>query len=189
MTIGTHSNTKTNAILGVVVVVLALIIGFIWIPADIDTGIFEKVRRRLEIGDAFAPTLATTLLGLGGALLIAEGLTSKSSLKVDARSLVFALGLLSVFAIFIALLLWTGPILVALFGAEGAEYRLLRDTAPWKYLGFITGGTFIVTALISFMEQRFTIKALVIGTVASLAMIILYDLPFDDLLLPPNGDF
>ena len=88
-------------------------------------------------------------------------------------------------------MLFVGPLAVLVFsllsGAE-QEYRLLRDTVPWKYLGFIAGGTLAVTTTVSLLEGRFTLRALLVGLVAVAAMIAIYDLPFDDLLLPPNGD-
>ena len=68
------------------------------------------------------------------------------------------------------------------------EYRLLRDTVPWKYVGFASGGFVIVAGASSVVEGRFSRSAALAGIVAVLLIIALYDLPFDDLLLPPNGD-
>ena len=82
---------------------------------------------------------------------------------------------------------WAGPMAVALF-ADGSGYRALRDTAPWKLIGFITGGTFLVVSLMTLVDGRPTWRGVLIGLAAVLAMIAIYDLPFDDLLLPPNGD-
>lgn len=182
-------NTRTNLFLGLAVFASAMLIAFVWIPFDVESGIFEKVRRRLEIGDGFAPTLAAGLLGLGGILLVIEGLTTTSTVRIGKHSFQFVAILLLVFVIFTSVSMWTGPVLLALFGADGSEYRLLRDTPPWKYLGFVAGGTLLVTGLISFVERRIGLQSLLIGFVASLAIILLYDLPFDDLLLPPNGDY
>jgi len=39
---------------------------FVWIPLDVDTGIIEKVRRQVTLGDSFAPTVAALIIGLGG---------------------------------------------------------------------------------------------------------------------------
>ena len=181
--------TRTNLILGIGVLVAAALIAFVWIPLDVESGIFEKVRRRLQLGDAFAPTLAAGLLGLGGLLLILESLRTKSPLKVGSHSIFYLIILALITVVFVTLLTWTGPLLVFLFGGEGAEYRLLRNTPPWKYTGFVVGGTFLIAALIGFIERRFTWQGVVIGLAASFMLILLYDLPFDDLLLPPNGDF
>ena len=189
MTDTPEQSTRTNLFLGIGVLIAALLIAFVWIPMDVESGIFEKVRRRLQIGDAFAPTLAAALLGLGGLLLILESIRAKSPLKIGSHSL-FYLAILALITIaFVTILTWTGPLLVALFAGEGAEYRLLRDTPPWKYAGFVVGGTFLVAALIGFIERRLSWQGVIIGLAASFLMILLYDVPFDDLLLPPNGDF
>ena len=81
---------------------------------------------------------------------------------------------------------WAGPALAGLLTDEG--YRPLRDTAPWKYLGFLVGGSGMIAAMISLVEGRISRRAVLIGLVAAVALILVYDLPFDDLLLPPNGD-
>ncbi len=80
---------------------------------------------------------------------------------------------------------FAGP-LAAAFTESG--YRPLRDTIPWKYIGFIAGGTCLVAGLKALVEGRVTMRGVVIGLAACLVLIALYDLPFDDLLLPPNGD-
>ena len=86
---------------------------------------------------------------------------------------------------------YAGPAVVAianmLQGGE-LEYRLLRDTAPWKYIGFFTGGVLMIGGMISLVEGRFRGRTLVAAILAVVAMIVIYDVPFDDLLLPPNGD-
>lgn len=181
--------SQTNLILGISVLALALVIAFVWVPNGVESGIFEKVRRRVEIGDSFAPTLAAGLLGLGGLILILESLRRPSDSHITRQNVTYIAALCAVFALFTALLMWTGPALVALLAEDGAEYRLLRDTVPWKYAGFALGGTVLVTGLISAVERRLTLQNVLIGIAASLAMIALYDLPFDDLLLPPNGDY
>ncbi len=168
---------------------LAIFIAIVWIPNDIESGVFEKVRRNWQIGDAFAPVLAVYLLGLGGLMLVFEAMTTRSHLRISRQNVFYVAGLLAMFVVFGSLLIRTGPTLLALFGEVDAQYRLYRDTAPWKYSGFMAGGTFIVASLISFMERRFSLQSICLGIIASIIMILIYDLPFDDLLLPPNGDY
>jgi len=81
---------------------------------------------------------------------------------------------------------WAGPIAASMVG-DGA-YRLLRDTAPWKYIGFVLGGGTMTFCIVSFVEQRVTWRAVWVALAAVVGIIALYDLPFDDVLLPPNGD-
>ena len=89
-------------------------------------------------------------------------------------------------ALGLGLMRWTGPLAAWLLDA--GEYRLLRDTVPWKYMGFVTGGTVIVGGLVALMEARASLRAALIGLAAAAALAAAYDLPFGDLLLPPNGD-
>ena len=187
-----------NLALGLIFTAFALLTLLVWIPNDIETGIVEKVRRRVEVGDAMFPVVVATALLVVSALLAvtsawdmrrgeAEDNDGRLTLA-NGRHLIW---LIAVVAISLALMVWTGPVVVAAFNAVGADlgsYRELRDTAPYKYLGFVLGGLFLVVGLISAIEGRPGLKAAITaaGTVA--ALILLYDLPFDDLLLPPNGD-
>jgi hypothetical protein len=67
-------------------------------------------------------------------------------------------------------------------------YRPLRASVPWKYLGYVAGGAMLIFGLISLAERRMRPEHLFLSFVAALALALLYDLPFEDLLLPPNGD-
>jgi len=82
---------------------------------------------------------------------------------------------------------WLGPAAVWALTEDGA-YRNLRDTAPWKYVGYVAGGTLLVAGLMALVEGNVTWRGVMIGLLATLALIAVYDLPFEDLLLPPNGD-
>ena len=178
--------------LGVFFVLFAALLVFLWVPLDTDTGFIEKVRRQVSIGDALAPTVAGAFLMIGGlGLLLFSARPDETDAPVDFLALRFA-GLLFATYFVAFLVMWVvGPLAVQianLITGQDQEYRLLRDTVPWKYLGFATGGTIAVTATISMLEGRFTLRALLTGLLAVVAMIAVYDLPFDDLLLPPNGD-
>lgn len=169
--------------LGLACLAFALLLVFVWIPLDTDSGIVETVRRRLTIGDAMAPTLAGVLIGLGGCLVV---LRPGPPAALSADNLRFLVLLLVVCAVALELMRWTGPLLAALF--SDVDYRVLRDTAPWKYAGFLTGGTVLIAGLIGFAERRLRWRMLAVAVVACLVLIAVYDMPFDDLLLPPNGD-
>jgi hypothetical protein len=84
-----------------------------------------------------------------------------------------------------------GPILVNTYVAISGldlEYRLLRDMIGIKHIGFLIGGVIMVGGMITVVEGRLSRRALIIGLIWSLVLILVYDLPFEDLLLPPNGD-
>ena len=179
---------RPNLILGLSILIFGLVVVFLWVPADTETGIFEKVRRKFEIGDGFAPTLSGLVLILSGMLLLLE--LRRPALfgdmgRIDPR---FVLEILFVLALSLVLMRWAGPVAASFLAADGAEYRTLRDTIPWKYVGFLLGGVVMVTGGIVIAERRFSLSALAVGIAAVLALITVYDLPFEDLLLPPNGD-
>lgn len=176
---------RANLILGLAVLLVALVIAFVWVPMDTATGLIETVRRRTTIGDALAPTIAAAFLGFGGLLvLIFE--RPENARRLTLRNLHFLGVLLSILALSFLLMRWLGPVLVGLFTEDG--YRPLRDTAPLKYIGFLTGGAGMIAAMISLVEGRISLRSVLIGLIAAIALIVVYDLPFDDLLLPPNGD-
>ncbi len=185
----------THHRLGLISVALFAIILFVWIPLDVETGIIEKVRRQKELGDAFAPFVAALIIGLGGLLLLFEKMPTDSrqtSSDVQSTSgkadLTHAGVILCLLTIGLLLMRYVGPLAVALFHDTPTEYRLLRDTAPWKYLGFVAGGLWLIVSFIVLIERRLRMKHLLIAFCVVLLLIALYDLPFDTLLLPPNGD-
>jgi hypothetical protein len=177
---------RANLYLSLGCIGFAMLLAFVWAPMDSGTGLIHKVRRQVSIGDALAPTLAALMIGLGG-LMVFRDRHAPSQQRLTRANLIFMLRFLAMLAIGFALMRYSGPLLVWLFGGD-QEYRNLRDTAPWKYIGFFLGGSTLITALISSTEGRFSWRTLLIAVAATLALIALYDLPFDDLLLPPNGD-
>lgn len=186
----------THRKLGVVSVVVSAVILFVWIPLDVETGIVEKVRRQTELGDAFAPFIAALLIGLGGVLLLCEKNTPAKKSAATPHSMgetsfsdfTHALVVFVLIGTALLLMRYSGPLAVSFILGSEAEYRLLRDTAPWKYIGFIAGGLWLIVSLIILIENRLRLIHIVIAAVVVLLLIALYDLPFDTLLLPPNGD-
>jgi hypothetical protein len=175
-----------DVLLGLSVVALALLILFVWIPNDIDTGLIHKVRRVVMIGDSFAPTFAAVLLALSGVLLVLEARRSPAPADTGLESLRFSLSLLAIFAVTFAIMRWAGPLATTLF-ANGS-YRPLRNTFPWKYVGYLLGGTFLVAATSGMMLHRIGLRTILIAAACAIVLALLYDMPFGDLLLPPNGD-
>lgn len=176
---------SANAVLGLVAIFFALLIAFVWIPLDTDTWLVERSRGRYVVGDSLAPTLAAVFIFISGLMLLREG--RRNDNRPSAENLTFIAAMIVFGVISILVMRWAGPLAVALF-SSGDEYRLLRDTAPWKYIGFTLGGALLVFAMIVFVEGRLTARALSVALLAVLAIILLYDVPFEDVLLPPNGD-
>lgn len=182
---------RSNLLLALVCIAFALVLLFVWIPLDTDTGILEKARRRWVIGDALAPSVAALFILLGGLVLLAFERNDPDQPTLSAAQLVFMARVLLVIFVSLMVMRYLGPLVVEasnLFRDAPAEYRLLRDTAPWKYIGYFVGGSMLVTGLIAMIEGAMSWRALRIATIATLVLIAIYDLPFEDLLLPPNGD-
>ena len=70
----------------------------------------------------------------------------------------------------------------------GTGYRPLRDTLPWKFSGFLAGGSVLIWALSAYADQQWSWRRLGIGFLIALIIGAAFDLPFEDLILPPNGD-
>ena len=171
----------------------ALLILGVWIPADVESGVVETFRRRIVIGDAMAPTVVAIGMIVTSVLLAVSTVLGRRREEAapDRHSALFVVRLAAVIATGLILMTYTGPLVVdAINGLGGAigSYRELRDTVPYKYLGYFIGGTVLVGGSIAVVEQRMTRGAAIAGVVAAVVLAALYDLPFDDLLLPPNGD-
>jgi 4-amino-4-deoxy-L-arabinose transferase-like glycosyltransferase len=178
------SSNKPERWLGLFFIVFALVLIFVWIPNDVETGAFQKVRRRLTIGDSLAPMVAGAVILLGGLITF---LTPSDNAKSLDKNAVIWVGLVLLTAgVSISIMRWLGPGLTELLTEQ--SYRALRATAPWKYIGYVAGGGVLVYMLIGFATRSWKLQYLAIGLIAALCMALFYDLPFEDLQLPPNGD-
>ena len=182
---------NADLVLALIAIVSGCLIAVVWAPLDSGTGLVERVRGRSSIGDALAPSLVGVLMVVSGALLLSvQHRLVRADTLVTANVIYLARHLLVLFAA-ISLMRWAGPALVSLLefsGLSDASYRQLRATPPFNYIGFVLGGTVLVSGLIAMIEHRLTLHSVMIGVVASLAIALLIDLPFNNLLLPPNGD-
>ncbi|MFC6637685.1 hypothetical protein GV827_19710 [Sulfitobacter sp. JBTF-M27] len=160
----------------------ALILIFVWIPLDTGTGLVEKVRRKFVIGDALAPTVAAVAIALGAALGLLRPANGRALTRANV---IWCACLLGLFTVSLVLMRYAGP-LAAAWTESG--YRPLRASLPWKYIGFLLGGTVMIGGLTGLTTRRLSLKDFAIGFAATLLIALAYDLPFDDLILPPNGD-
>ncbi len=182
---GEMRNISANTVLGLSCILFALVVAFVWIPLDTDTWLVEKARGRFTVGDSLAPTLAALFISISGLMLLREQRDGNE--RPSLENLRFIAAMIVIGTVAIVVMRWAGPATVTLL-ASGEEYRLLRDTVPWKYIGFALGGGILVFAMIVFTEQRISLRAAIISALAVTGIILLYDVPFEDILLPPNGD-
>ncbi|MEO1686366.1 MAG: hypothetical protein AAFU61_00505 [Pseudomonadota bacterium] len=187
------SRLRSDLPLGVVAAASGAFALAVWIPLDVETSVIDVWRRQTTIGDAMLPTAAAAGLTLAGLLTAASGARAARPAIAKPFAPAFPAALLALLTLSLLLMMWVGPTASALLGPEGASYRELRDTAPWKHLGFVAGGLTMVAGLILLAERRAdpgaVLRAALWATIAVVGLIALFDLPFDDLLLPPNGDF
>ena len=156
---------------------------------NIDPGLIEKVRRRHQIGDMLGPAASLAIVVLGGGLPC-RGRECVGKVLAPLRTIV-------IFSFFILasllLMRWAGPALVGMAQAAGllepeAGYRQLRDTLPWKLTGFLAGGCVMIWTLAGITDGNWTARRLGVSFLIALVIALAFDLPFDDLVLPPNGD-
>jgi len=170
-----------DAWLGFLFLAIGLLILFVWIPLDTDTGFIEKVRRSWVIGDSLAPSISAVIISLSALWLIFSAQLGNATKPPDAIDIYFVLKFFLLLVAALLIMRWAGPLLIE-------DYRPLRDTMPWKLIGYMAGGTVMVSGLICFVERKVTLKRVALGFLITLAVALIYDLPFEDLLLPPNGD-
>ena len=185
------AQSRSNLYLGLICVVVALVLIFIWIPLDTKTGIVEQSRGKFIIGDALAPTVAAGFVLLGGLVLSVFERSADAQPDLRKDQITFVAMLSAVVIVSIGIMRFAGPAAAEftnMFRNEPIEYRLLRATPGWKHIGFILGGVTMVSGIVAIVENRLSSRAVLTGIVAVLVLIAVFDLPFEDLLLPPNGD-
>jgi hypothetical protein len=185
--------------LAVFFIIASIFTLFIWIPNDIETGVIEIFRRRVTIGDAMAPTMVATGILIISVCLgidaIVDGARSSNPIPekvLDRESFIFLFKMTVVITLGLSLIFFTGPLCVELSNVltgEADSYRYLKASFPYKYIGYLVGGFILVFGIISLIENRFSGSAAWITILTVLLLIILYDVPFNNLLLPPNADY
>jgi len=174
-------------------VIFGLVTLVLWIPGDIDTGLIEKFRRQVYIGDSLIPTMAAWVIVICSSLHLIISLLRPNTDKIEEEplnreSLGFLLVVSMIVGVSLVLMFWLGPLAVSVFDSE-SSYRAMRDTTPYKHLGFLVGGTIMMAGLISLIEGKISSRRIIISLISVLFLIFIFDVPFDSLLLPPNGDW
>lgn len=189
---------RTEISLGVALSLLSGMILCVWIPLDAETGLFTVFRRQTNIGDAFVPTIAAAVMLICSLAHLAQSLRRPRSdtrlADVWNRESVMVLGAVGLAcALGLAIMFWAGPLTVALFAHadDGGRptYRQLRTTFPWSQIGFFLGGFVLVFGISSFIEGQMRWSRAAMAAASVLLLFTVFDLPFPNILLPPNGDW
>jgi uncharacterized membrane protein YidH (DUF202 family) len=186
---------KTELWIALVCLVAGLIAAILWVPFDSETPPIYDFRRQTYIGDAMLPMVAAAGIAICAAVHLILNWRRKPTDTEPPFDKLTGGFFLILFAIIISAFLvmyWAGPVALALFGPSGEEavtYRQMRSTAPWKYLGFVLGGFILVFGITTLLEGQMKWKRAVSSLIAIIVLIVIFDVPFDTILLPPNGDF
>ncbi|MEL6207298.1 MAG: hypothetical protein AAFR47_18580 [Pseudomonadota bacterium] len=181
--------------IAVVFLALGLIAAVLWVPLDSETPPIYTFRRQTYIGDAMLPMVAAAGIAICAALhLLLSWRRSRDAVDApfDVLTGSFFLALFGIVAVSLLLMFWAGPAALALFGPTGEEpvtYRQMRSTLPWKYIGFVLGGFVLVFGITSLIEGKLSARRALSSILAVAVLILIFDVPFDTILLPPNGDF
>ena len=181
---------SSNRLLGALVLAFSLCCLLLWIPSDIDTGLVETVRRRNVIGDSLAPVVAMILTAIAALALMRQSHDDGPFQNQGRWHLVFGFYVV-VFTVTLLIMRFAGPLLVTiatLVTQDDMSYRNLRNIRPLKYVGFVGGGTFLLCCFSHFMDRSLTLKRALLFLAISIVIALFFDLPFEDILLPPNGD-
>lgn len=182
--------------IAIVCLVLALFAAIVWVPLDSETPPVYTFRRQTNIGDAMLPMMAAAGIAICAVLHLLLSWfrepESDPSAPLDMHTGVFFVLFIGIMLVSCVLMFWAGPVALCIFGPLGDEaltYRQMRSTFPWKYIGYGLGGFTMVFGITSLIEGRIELRYAIVSALAVLALIFVFDVPFDTLLLPPNGDF
>ena len=185
---------------GAVVFVASILAIFVWFPNDMRGGFFHiNAIGNTEPGDAFFPSLlAATLALLSGLQLILSTLRGSPAVSPGAQgnltadNIKFLMVFIGICVTGLLIMYTLGPGTAWVMRALGLidlEYRYLTDTAPYKYLGYVTGGFLMTTTLIVWTEGKLRRVSIVSVLVVLAVSIIILDKLLTNVLLPPNADF
>lgn len=183
--------------IGLFSIVLSVAAITLWFPHDIAGGFTETtLTGRVQPGDAFYPTVLATLLGVLGLAQVLNGLrAARSAGEVDGPAPALDTGNLG-FVLILGAILGVSGVLCYLLSPwlselanGGKAYRLLRDTAPWKFLGFVLGALALIWPLIVLCQHRVSRSGSLFALVAVAILLVVFGMALPDTFLPPNAEF
>lgn len=173
--------------------VISALILFVWIPMDINSGMIDTYRRQTYLGDAFLPSVVAAgmlITAVCQIVLVWFRRNDPSEDRLfDHVTFTFFAMFAAIMGVSLSVMFWAGPVVWDMLGDGERSYRQMRDTVPWKYAGYVLGGLVMVGGIITLLEGSLRTRTLVIAGGFIALLILIFDLPFDTILLPPNGDW
>ena len=179
-------------IIGVFGLALAIVAVTVWFPYDIAGSFMQKtLTGRVQPGDAFYPIVLAALLGLLGAIQMLASLRKtgeRTSGELSLENLRFLIGLCAFLAISALLCYGLAPWLAETVNG-GRPYRLLRDTAPWKFLGFGLAAPALIWPMVVLSERRVSLRGAIFVAVFVAILLVVFGMALPDTFLPPNAEY
>lgn len=185
---------------GVTLMVFALVAILVWFPNDISGSFIETNQvGRIGPGDAFFPVLLAGAILILSAIYVAGLFLRKSRQpepspggRLTLADLFFLARFSAITLVSLGVMFVLGPVIVsAMNTVQGGEvtYRQLIDTAPYKYIGYVTGGCLLTLPLIAWGEGRLRPRSLLVVATVITASILIFDVLLSNVQLPPNADY
>lgn len=171
---------------------LAIVAVTVWFPYDIAGSFMQKtLTGRIQPGDAFYPTVLAAILGLLGAIQMLASLRrtgDRSAVGLSFENLRFLVVLCVLLGLSGLLCYGLAPWLAETLNG-GRAYRLLRDTAPWKFLGFVLAAPALIWPMVALSEHRVSLRGvLFVGGFVAILLVV-FGIALPDTFLPPNAEY
>lgn len=171
----------------------------VWFPRDIGSGFLQQnLTGRTVPGDAFFPVLLVGLMIPLALLLVLSQLRGGTPRggeavgRVSADNLLFLLRATLLVAAGLAVISWTGPLLVWLTNLAGltahSGYRAVSATFPYDVSGFFVGGTLLSAGFIHTARHTLRPRDVLIAALTTALLILIFDGLLENIQLPPNAD-
>lgn len=185
-------NRSWEFAIGLFGLALAIVAVTVWFPYDIAGSFMETtLTGRVQPGDAFYPTVLAVLLGLLGLIQMFSGLRkagNRGATGLTLENLHYLLVLCALLGISALLCYGLAPWLAETLNG-GRAYRLLRDTAPWKFLGFGLAAPALIWPMVVLSERRVSLRGAIFVAVFVTILLVVFGMALPDTFLPPNAEY
>lgn len=190
---------RWNLWFGLAVLAFAALCTLVWFPRDIGSGFMQtNLTGRTVPGDAFFPIILVALMVPLACLLIFSQLRDGTARggepigRIGLWNIVFLARVTLLTFLSLLVMNWAGPALVWVTNAvgltEASGYRTLSATFPFNVAGFFLGGTMMTCAYLHVTRHELRPRDVVVATLSTALLILLFAGLLDNVQLPPNAD-